>query len=323
MSFEIKARLYYFYFNTSTPCASKMELKNKIRANFARSTLIFQVFGLQYFSFSTKNDFLPTGKSALHRVIFILTFVVVAIEVFGVASVIKIQQSNRNSTRVSTGLMFQYGSYFFISFVVCSTAVHSHYSTSDAMKIFNNFERIFKVFEEKLKYTLNYDDTLVKFNRITIGKCIYFTVLTLITMCYVFYQDRSSIFYWALLSFMPYFIIILNFWKFCFYIKLVHLNLKGIKKVLINSHNLNRSGHLIELSLKLHQKSIKNFNLFHTISSVKEIYGIIYETVGMINKIMGVSSILQLVTILYANTSAGYKLYLISTGQMGVKWIGG
>lgn len=308
-----------------------MEQQKDTQPSLSTCTVLFQIFGLQYFSLSSKNFLLPTSKSLLHKFAFIFIILLVTIEVFGIGFVIdferqQFEKEKNNNTKVNNGFMIQYFSYFFMDFVVLAAAMHSWFTTVKAMKIYNNMDKIYKIFEGELGHTIKYDDFANKFKYIIISMIIIFTLVTISTLGFVFYHNQSSAFYWALLVIFPYLFVILSFMKFIFYMQIIDLNLEGIVDILRRAYNLKQINRIEAITFNESEQSTtqpENETIFDSVLILKKIYGILYETSIFVNEICGISSILQLITLIIGNTSAGYKVYLVSTLQLPVGRIGG
>lgn len=196
-------------------------------------------------------------------------------------------------------------------------------TTKSAKKIYGNLARISKVFEERLNYSVSYNDVLEKFIQGSKFGCIIFAALSAMTLCFIFYFNQSAAFFWALLSVFPYFMISIGFWKFVYYIQLTTLNISAMKNVLQDALDAKNFFHTGEIHFKVQPKSLQNSNTFYTISNLKQIYLILNETVGLINSLCSIGIINQLITSVASDISAGFKVYLLSTGQLNIERIGG
>ena len=192
-------------------------------------TLLFQFVGLQYFSLSSKNQLLPTSKLLLHKIIFGCVLLYVLIEIIGIAVVIKIDQKglegdSKNSTKTQMGMLVHYGSYSFMTFVILMSALHAWYNSVKAMKIFNQLEKIHKTFEDETGCVPRYEAFIKKFKTVTALFLILFGLMTAITLGFIYYHNKSTIFYWALLVVLPYFVMGVTYLRFCFYIEIININ---------------------------------------------------------------------------------------------------
>lgn len=300
-----------------------MKTKVTQKVSLSRATIFFQLFGLQYFSFSQKDFFLAIDKLLFHKIIFGVIVLVVGTEIAGVISVIKIEQKHKNSSKVSNGFIVQFATYFWMMVSIFVTAVHSYLTTGKAKRIFENLKNISKAFSYKFNYNINYSDALSKFNHRIAVACVTFGISSVATLGFIFYFNHSSIFYWALLAVLPNFIVLIGFWKFIFYIQLVNTNLAAMKTILENVLYSRSIFHAEEITFKFQPKALMSANVFHTILHLKQVYLTLHDTSELINGICGVGIISQLVTGLVGCISAGYKVYLISTGQLVLERIAG
>ncbi|XP_070502939.1 uncharacterized protein [Chironomus tepperi] len=303
-----------------------MDQKDKAES-LSACTLLFQLFGLQYFSLSSKNQLLPTSKLLMHKIIFGCVLLYVLIEIIGIAVVIKVEQKeltndSKNSTKTQMSLLVHYGSYSFMTFVILTSALHAWFNSVKAMKIFNQLEKIQKIFEDKTGCVPKYDVFIKKFKTVTVLFLVLFGSMTVATLGFIYYHNKSTIFYWALLVVLPYFVMGVTYLRFCFYIEIININLQTVFDVLKRAFDLKQIMKVEEVQ-EFHADLMfitkpENETIFDTVVVLKRIYGLLYETSTWVNEVSGVSSILQILVFIIGNSSAGYKIFLISSGLMPI-----
>jgi len=305
-----------------------MDQKPKVKTeSLSTCTLLFQFTGLQFFSLSSKNQLLPTSKLLLHKIIFGCVLLYVLLEIIGIAVVIKVEQKeleeqSKNSTKTQMGMLVHYGSYTFMTFVILVSTLHAWFNSVKAMKVFNQFERIQKTFEDETGCVPKYEAFIKKFKTVIALYMVLFGTMTVITLGFIYYHNKSTIFYWALLVVLPYFVMGVSYLRFCFYIEIVNINLQTVYEVQKRAFDLKQIMKVEEIQefntdLMIITKS-ENETVFDTVVVLKRIYGLLYEVSTWVNEVSGVASILQILVFIIANSSAGYKVFLIASGLMPI-----
>lgn len=302
----------------------KSTKSSALEVNLSSSTFIFQIFGLQQFSFCRRSFFTVIDKLLMHKIIFISIILALVAEVIGIVNIILEEKKHRNSAKVSQGLVFQFGTYSYMIISVFVTVGHSLKTKKKAKDIFGNLAKISKIFKDRLDYDVNYRDALIKFNYHTKLVSFIFLLASAMTIGFIFYfMHQPTTLYWALISIFPYSFILLSFWKFSFYIQLVHVNLKSIKNVLQRTLDAKNIFYAKEIIFKVQTKSNQDTNIFYIVMHLKQIYMMLYETVGLVNSVCGVGILIQLILSVVGDISAGYKFYLLIMGQLPIERIGG
>lgn len=304
-----------------------MEQKPEVKSvSLKACTILFQLFGLQYFSFSTRSLLLPTAKLLLHKIVLCCMLLYVLIELIFIGIVINIEnklEAAKNSTRTRTGFLVHYGSYCYITFVVLVSTLHAWFNSVKSMKIFNQLERIQKIFESETGCAPKYDEFIKRFKSVTVIFVTVFLLMTSCTLGFIFYHNRSTIFYWALLVVPNYFFFGVTFLRICFLMEILNVNLQSVQDVLKKVLSLKQIIKVVELSVAVSVgREPENETIYNSIVVLKRIYGLLYELSVWINETIGVALIFELLSIIISSTSAGYKFYSVFSGHMVIGRLG-
>lgn len=296
--------------------------------NLSKSTIIFEIFGLQFFSpaYESFGDGCKKHKhiSRKHKFILAMNFVALSFHVCGVILAIELEKQTQKNGNVKTGLTVQIFSYSYTACVIFISIVNAFFSTRICYKIFNNFKKISSIFHQDLNRPLDYSKISAGFNLLFTKITLVFIASTVATMIFVFCFNQSNIFFWACLCIYPYFSCQIIFCQFIFYTRLVKENLLGLKAILeslLEQQNMSKIPiHIIGHKIPSSNASRETID---TIIDLKKIYGMLYETTALIHASIGVGTTATVVMIVLSNISAGYKVYLSFKGDIVLERVAG
>lgn len=295
------------------------------------TTAIFQLMGLQFFSLDTES--LQDGFhqkeniSKKHKALFAFSVLILSAEIFGIYYAITLEQSIFQRKNVKTGLTVQFTSYIMLVIVVGVSIVHSFLSTGKAKKIFCNFEKIWKIFNNELRENINYASFSERYKNTFIKISFFLFLFLTILFIFILRLNHSNILLWTVLTMYPYFFMQVVYCRFMFHILFVKENLLRILEVLerLRKQHQSPKTNLLIFDFHVNLSSPSNVpdEVFETLVKLKRIYGILSETTSLINEINGPSFMSQLIVLVVCNISAGFKVYLTYMGDVPVERTGG
>lgn len=296
--------------------------------SLSRSTTLFQLVGLQYFSLdsdSFHDGFHQRTKiSKKHKFSFVVNASLLSFQFFGIWYAIQLEKKVQQTESVNTGLTIQFIVYVLMTLVAEIVIINAFRATEGVKNIFCNFEKISKIFENELNTKLDYVCFARSFEKKLLAMALTFLGLTVLILAFIFYHNQSNIFIWALMSIYPYFIAEVLFCYFLFFILLVNENLNYVKRVLAKLHTATHDSPIMSFRvISIQATKIKKCEeLFNTIVKLKRIYISLCETTEIINKLFGLPIMIELIIFVLGNISAGYKVYLAILGDIPIARVG-
>lgn len=299
-----------------------------MKKSLSGSTAVFQAMGLQYFSISSdifQNAFdQPVKVSKKHKFSSAFVILLLCLQLAGVLYAISLEKQLQQNENVTKGLTVQFVSYF-LMIVVCSTAViHSCYQTRTAKKVFYNFEKIFKIFTRELEEPVDYGSFAKMFKIDFVITGLIFAAASVALLVFIYHHNQSNVFLWGLLTIFPYFFVQVIIFFALHFIRLTNENLSWLVKVL---EKLNTKHELSKVNLEIISRNLKQLRrddeLFNAVMRLKRIYGILTETTGLINEVIGLPLMVIVIDLVIGNISGGYKVYLSFMGDVPAGRIGG
>lgn len=296
--------------------------------NLSKTTIIFEWFGLQFFSPACESfgDGCKKHKKISRKHEFILASKLVAVSLYlcGVILAIRLEQQTQKSGNVTTGLTVQIFSYSYTVLVVFISIVNAFLSTGTCHKIFSNFKQISFIFNRDLNLRIDYAKLSAGFNILFTKITLVFIASSAATMIFVFCHNQSNIFFWACLVIFPYLSCQIVFCQFIFYIRLVKENLLGLQTVLeklLEQQKMYKIQiHMIGVKIPSTSASRETID---AIIGLRKIYGTLYETTALIHDSIDVAITTHVVMIVLSNISAGYKVYLSFMGDISLERVTG
>lgn len=292
------------------------------------ATVIFQLVGLQFFSLDaesfTDKIIQKNQVSKKHKFFILITVLAMSLQGFGIMFAIQLEKQHGQNENVTTAITVQFVAYVMMLIVIVVSVFHAFCKMGKTKKIFCNFEKILITFVNELDTKIDYANfarrSMLSFYKVTFS----FVLLAVSLHVFVYSYNQSNVFLWAVLTIYPHFFLEVVDVYFMFFIMLVTENLKTLLEVLLKIHKL-RGSTDINIGLHFYVKDgrKKNDEMFNDIQKLKRIYGILADTTCLINEVMGLPFMIQLVLMVLANVSAGYKIYLSFMGDVPVERIGG
>lgn len=287
-----------------------MNTNNNFGQSLSVATRFFQVFGLQFFTLITSNgnkDFTHHGSKIAKK--FKLSFCLN----FGclwTLTIITLTSKTQKGFSIESDIIFMV-----TMCLLGLSTIHSLFTTPKARSIFRKLEEVANIFERDIKIDYDYKALKKSLQKTIIILLLSIGVITaaLLAMGIYYLPNRlPDLLFFVLL---PYFLFSVNISRFIFYIELVNHNVKMMKDVLgrlKSSPNIetlferSREGKIMQIkSAKLESSS----DTFETLTLLKNIYGILWETTEVINDVSGPSVMFLLTITVIFNALAGFKIY--------------
>lgn len=292
--------------------------------SLSHATRFFQVFGLQFFTLghtSTNKDFSHHGSKVANKFkfSFFLNFGCLWTLVF-----ILFATNNRKGISFESDIVFM----VLLCLLGLST-IHSLLTTPKAREIFRKLEEVVNIFERDLKIDFDYKALKKSLKKTFIILLLSIGLINagLLTLWNFYLPNRST--YLLFFVLFPYFIFSTNISRFIYYIRLVNHGVKMMKIVLDRSNFCPNIETLFERSRDAKIMQIKTAKLDSTTStnktlnSLKNIYGILWETTELINDISGPSVLFLLTMTVISNALAGFKIYQFFKKTIPLDHLGG
>lgn len=295
----------------------KMSNTREIFANsLSQATLIFRIFGLQYFtltSSSKRKDFCHQDNHIPAKLkinfFFILAFISLqAAYLIYKFELMKSTEINDVNVR-SVVVVQQYTQVSIMVFLVISL-VHSYLVTPKTKLVFRHCEEIANIFEKLLAFPSEYDEFRKEFKKIYLTRLFLFIIASLVFILFLAVYKMELIVFTIFFELLPYAVIEINLMRFVFFITLVNHNIQRMK--LFVEHLKGQPSalaHVRVINLKP-MTFLKTSDFSQKIISLKDIYGLCWEMTGLINSISGPSIAVLFFLTVFGNTIAGYKIFL-------------
>ena len=292
-----------------------------MRESLQKSSKFLQIFGLQYFQIDSMsgNAIFASGTTAGFKTVF--GFYVLLLATMLIILIRKIVVDAAENLQVENNLRYVR---VLLLVLLEISITHAFISTSKAKVVFEKLIKVENIFKNQLNFELKSEKFSEKFIRIFFVTTTIFTIWSASLLFSIYHFESLT---YALISL--FYVVFLYFYaemfymRFVFFILLVRHNLRSMKKVL---ERLETSSNVVgrdEISF-LHLKPfvLKQNEIFYSLLSLKEIYGILYEVTETINSLCGISIVIQLFMTVLTNVSAGLKIFLAANQAMPLNKLG-
>lgn len=284
----------------------------KFSESIESCTEIFQIFGLQLFTvhangesgFDRRSKLSKKHKASLTFILFLILLQFCAI-VFGM----NLELQNQQNKNIATAFIIHFVSYFGMNVTIIAAVINSYSKRIHLRDIFKNTEKIAKIIVIDLNTNFSFDKFSKNFKSTLLKVTSVFACASLLALGFIFYHNQSNVFLWAVLSVIMQLFFVIIYLYFIFFVLLVRETLMVMNTIL---EKLKKSQELAKLSFEIinNRKDTrrKASDMFHTIFQLKKVYSILSEIVELVNYSFGVPIMMQLVNMIIANISAGYKV---------------
>lgn len=278
---------------------------------FESATFWFQISGLQLFSINSlrrKSTKMSTKFKLILTTILLFFALLIGLMIFTIAWDIE-----HDSKDIESSLnIFR----LFLWSTLTVQLLHSFFMTPTAKLIFSKCKQVMKVFENNLNFDMKCSKFADEFKTFLLRTEIFFgfVSLSLLVSIYVLngaFRAFIATFYVVL----PYYFMKLFYQRFNFLIRLVDFNIKCMVKVMDRFTSS-------ETPTNVYGKPEKSCEVYHTVVSLKEIYGMVWEVTQLTNSLCGPSMVIQILFTILSNTSAAYKLFLATKGLLPLTRVG-
>lgn len=277
--------------------------------SLSQATLIFRIFGLQYFTLtdsSKRKDFCHQGNHipAKFKINFLFILAFISLQAAYLIYKFELMKSTeiKDINVRSVVVVQQYVHVSIMIFLVISL-VHSYLVTPKTKLVFRHCEEIANIFEKSLAFHSDYDAFRRKFRKIYLTRLLVFTIASLVLILFLAVYRTELIVFVIFFELVPYAVIEVNLMRFIFFITLVNHNIQRMKLFLEHL----KGPRVINLTS---MTFLKTSDFGQKIESLKDIYGLCWEMTRLINSISGPSIAVLLFLIVFGNTIAGYKIFL-------------
>lgn len=288
------------------------------------STILFEMFGLQYFSLKSLKDHGVPQKLPYLRAIYMIFLIflytsLMAIYVFTDESFL----DRRVTAKTVLTYTIQHSMKIGLFLVIFSSVLQSFLSTKKLATIFENFRKVFEITSEDFNVTQNFIKIKQRF-KINVTLMIIFL---LSTQVFLIVMDTKSFeeFIFLCCGTLPIIFVLLTVFKFVFYVQMINHELKMLSNLVEGIFRL-QSPKIIE-QLDLHLISVKPHrfydDVFKKFVSAKKIYNILYENGSLLNGSMGFTMLVLLIVLVITLTASGYQIFVILVGGTEEKTIAG
>lgn len=290
----------------------------KFEKSFSNATRYFRIFGLQYFSFDStaeNKDFNHHGSniSRKFKLAFVVLVAAIAVQTSYLIWNLK-SEAETGNVDMERGLKF---GRILMMFLIEISLIHSLKVTPNMKLVFRNLEKVMKIFNNNLNVDVDYTEFLTRFNKLRNKMIIFFIICSLSLLITIFnFNSTSQVISASIFVILPYFYMKLFYLRFIFFTMLIKHNIEIMKKVVERLETLDRFGASFD-AINFYVKPVKlrkSHEIYYTIITLKEIYGIIWKTTETVNELSGPSILIQFFINILVNISACFKIYLAAKG---------
>lgn len=294
-----------------------------IENSLSKIIIIYQVTGVQHFSlYPEPLDDTECRITRKHKLYLLTNLISVIVEVCAVIYAIFLERRQQHHSNVLTGLIVQFSTYGLMVLIIITTILNSLFLRRKAKQIFKNCKNISEIYS-LLNQSVNFASFQNEF-KITFGKLVMaFIASTLGCLIFIYQYNKTNIFLWALVAIYPYFFIMITVSYWILIIRLVREQLRFIKESLSLLHKKHKLYRVNIESFSHDLKARRNHDTYNLIVKLKRVYGIIYDTTSLINKLIRIPICMLLSAIVVGNISGGYKVFLSFRGDVPAERIAG
>lgn len=281
----------------------------------SKMTLIFQATGLQCFTINAESLESGSFVSRKHKLFLFLNFICVVLEV--VISVYvnlcdkKIQNSGKGNLAIQ---IIAYSS--MVSILVIPT-VNNFFLRSKAKAFFKNFFKISKILSH-LNQDADYSSLKITFNK-TLVKLFFGFVFSNAAVNIFTIQSDGNIISSGISAVYPYFFTTALVCYWTLLVRLIGLNLHFIKESIEHLHKKQKLFDLYPESLHKHDSKIRRSQeTYNFIAKLKRMYGLVYDSVSLLNELIAIPICVFLVFVILSNISSAYKTFLAVIGDISL-----
>lgn len=262
----------------SEPLQCKMTFSDSFGVDLSKTTIIFEIFGRQFFSPAHESFENGCKKhknvSRKHKFILGINLLAIGLQLSGVIFAVKLEkQMQKNSTN---GITVQIIAYFYAFSVVFISVFNALIHTETCFRIFQNFKQVSSIFQRDLNHDVDYSRFSRAFNLFFTKMTLVFIASSAFTLIFIFWYNRSNIFFWACLVIFPDFSLLITFCQFIFFIRMVKENLLGTKVVLAKLLETKRMPKIQINSVQVKFASLKTSRKpVDDINDLRKVYGIL------------------------------------------------
>lgn len=264
---------------------------------------LFEVFGIQYFSFKDlESKFGLKKPEKFHKIQFGFALVLFSSAMGSfVSATLKIDEikiNAKNGFNIFIKVFMNFG----LIATIFSAIVESYLKTSQLKEIYMNMKKIELMSLTHFDHEINYK----KFKKSWIKK--FFTISTLFSISYLLIaraslnEGKKLLPY--LIGYFPIFAFGLIVFKFTFHIDLVNVQLENLLKMMskevfikVNSTNLVTIRHVLQ------SRSL----------AFRKIYNVIYDTAEIVNNFLAISALFILINLIVVSINTGFQCILAAT----------
>ena len=279
----------------------------KFSESLESCTEVFQIFGLQLFTVypNVESRFDLRSKLAKkHKTSMALMLFIIFLLFLGIAFGINLELQNQQNENVATALIVHFLSYVVIGSTLFTAVLNSYFKRVHLIEVFKNIEKVVNIFVIDFQIKFNFDQFSKNFKSTLLKAISVIVCASLLVLSFIFYHNQSHVFLWAVLSVFSDTFIVFNFSYFVFFVLVVREILISMNMIL---EKLKHSHEVAKISFEMNARR-KSSELFATILKLKRVYSILSEVVELVNNYFGVPIMMQLINLIIANISAGYKV---------------
>lgn len=271
--------------------------------------LFFEIFGLQYFSFTKLSDENVNKRPSVIQ--FFIMIIRLAVKVvFIVFFLVDMRRRSEIMTNVLMSAL-QLAMDIGVVLVICSSVLSSYFTTRKIKKFYLIFNDIL--------YMIN-GNFSSQFQLKRFKKLIYFRLVMIwLSFSGLFYVaadfGKSDIFF--CLSYFPLFYLVLISFHFIFFVELLNQALLALSESVQDFDTSNKSMHFRRIMLgRLVEKTSDDIR---KMKIIRRTYNKIYDSASLVNDSFGLTILLILLVVVIASTVSGYKILICFIEGEGMK----
>lgn len=293
-----------------------MSHNKSFNKSLSSATLIFRIFGAQYFTIDSKNDafnYQDSGVSWKFKIYFAVILIGLSAQT-GILTWLLLSKADKDDEKAREAAAMDTAGHVFMMVFLLLTVTHAYMSTSKVKEIFAHSQEIAHIFESSLAMDSDYDGFETTFEKFCIKFLIVITACTLFLIGFTYLYWPQELLNLIVFQILPYAFIEVTVLRFIFFIMLVNHNSQKIKE-------------FFEIKIAEKNQSLINFGAlqnmeFQKIIAVKEIYGLLRNMTRLINQVSGPSISIFFISLVLADTLGGYMIFLYIKDVVPVEEIG-
>lgn len=286
-----------------------MEKIDDFEELLTKSTRLFQVFGLQFFTLNN----LRSSKDAAPRFSLLFKISLLVNILYHIATIVLIITFDLLDNNIKQGKAFQIGS----AVILIIFVVHSLLTTEKLKSIFILSYKAGQIFEKSLKVDNEIHEFCNKFQKVIMKFKVIIVVLWVTATVQIYLNKQPLFLLAAFIQQFAGFQITVSVIRFVFFVRLVDHNLVLMKLSVQRMTFDSRVQR--ELINRSPFKRIVKFTKHNHLSSLKQIYSVILEMADLINDVSGPILMYCLILTIFVSSVNGLKLYYITQSDLPVE----